>query len=319
VFFDELEIPPPKIHLRGGGEGGHGAQTGRLMIDLEPALEELAPALVVVVGDVNSTLAAALVASKLHLPLAHVEAGLRSSDRSMPEEINRILTDQLSDLLFTTCEQAAENLRREGIDATKIHFVGNVMIDTLRRVQARARSRPLPGPLAQKPPDLRFALATLHRPTNVDDPRSLDALLDMLAELSARLPVLVPLHPRTARGLSAERRASLPPALHLIEPLGYLDFLTALDRAALVLTDSGGVQEEAAVLGTPCLTLRDNTERPVTVALGGNRVVGRAPARILAAAHTALDTPPPPPATIPLWDGRAAPRIAALIEGYLGS
>jgi UDP-N-acetylglucosamine 2-epimerase (non-hydrolysing) len=315
VFFAELALPEPDIHL-GVGSASHGVQTGAVMQALEPVLERAAPDLVVVVGDVNSTLAAALVAVKKGIPVAHVEAGLRSFDRTMPEEINRVLTDQISALLFTTEQEAERNLAREGIAAAKVFFVGNVMIDSLLHAlpravpPARLFERHLGGTVSWSP-DRGFAAATLHRPANVDDPGTLRALLSTFGAIAERLPLVLPLHPRTARAIERHRLAPLldRPDLLTVPAQPYLVMLGLLKGARLVLTDSGGIQEETTGLGVPCLTLRDNTERPITVSQGTNCVVGTEPAAVLAAVEEILATGGKRGRIPPLWDGRAAERI----------
>jgi len=311
VFFRELGLPEPDINL-GVGSGSHASQTAVLLVGLEKAFAEASPAVVVVYGDVNSTIAAALVAAKVGIPIAHVEAGLRSFDMTMPEEVNRKVTDALSDLCFATSPDAIAHLAREGVATERIHFVGNPMIDTLlanldRFDAARARS-------ALSLPE-RFAVATLHRPGNVDAPRDARRLVYALGELAALLPTVLPLHPRgraslEVAGLTASER------LRVIEPLGYVDFLSLVRGAALVLTDSGGIQEETTILGIPCLTVRPNTERPITISHGTNRLVtpdevGGAAASILAGG---IDWPPERP---PLWDGRAGPRIARILDQFV--
>jgi UDP-N-acetylglucosamine 2-epimerase (non-hydrolysing) len=308
VFFAELGLPQPDEDL-GVGAGGHGEQTGRAMIALERVLLAAAPRpdLVVVPGDVNSTLAAALVAAKLRIPVAHLEAGLRSFDRGMPEELNRIAVDHVADLLLTPSADADENLLREGIPAARIRRVGNLMIDTLRRHLPAARARGVPEALGLAPG--RYAVLTLHRPSNVDEPAVLRGLLAAVAELSRKLPVVFPVHPRTRARLGP----TASPGLHLVEPLGYLEFLSLTSGARLVLTDSGGLQEETTALGVPCLTLRENTERPITVTEGTNEVVGTSPARILAAARRALDGPVRRGRLPALWDGEAGERAAAAV------
>ena len=319
VFFDELGIPPPDKHL-GVGSGSHAAQTARIMEAFEPVILETRPDRVVVVGDVNSTAACALVASKLAppVPVAHVEAGLRSFDRHMPEEINRLVTDALSDLLFTTSPDADANLRSEGVSRKRIHRVGNLMIDTLKSFASRADGSKVLDRLDLKPP---YALLTLHRPSNVDDETTLRRILAALKEIGRSLTVLFPAHPRTADRLrrldiAAGGRGDVPrngTGLRLVEPLGYLDFLHLQKHASLVLTDSGGVQEETTILGVPCLTLRENTERPITLTRGTNRLVGTDTRRIVAEARRALERKRRRPPSIPLWDGRAADRIAAVL------
>jgi UDP-N-acetylglucosamine 2-epimerase (non-hydrolysing) len=316
VFFDELRIPRPDVNLE-VGSGSHAQQTAAIMAAFEPVLLERRPDLVMVVGDVNSTIACALVAAKLGIEVAHVEAGLRSYDRTMPEEINRVLTDQISDLLFTTEEGAADNLRREGVDLSRVHFVGNVMIDTLLAHRERAAQLDMPrrfGTTAKQ-----YGLLTLHRPSNVDDPATLDRLFQGIAAVAADVPLIFPVHPRTRAILPrSERAAALVDSgrLQVTEPLGYLDFIGLMDGSRIVLTDSGGVQEETTVLGVPCLTLRENTERPVTITHGTNRLVGTDPERIavawseLAAAGSAVPDGRHPP----LWDGTAAARIVEVFR-----
>jgi UDP-N-acetylglucosamine 2-epimerase (non-hydrolysing) len=311
VFFDELELPRPDYDLA-IGSGGHGAQTARALERIEQVLETERPTAVVVAGDVNSTLAAAVAAAKLEIPVAHVEAGLRSFDRTMPEEINRVLTDQISTWCFTHSPEAERNLVREGIPRKRIHFVGNTMIDTLVRLRPRARTSDVHERLGIE--KQRYILATLHRPKLVDGPL-LQQTIARLAELSTQLPVVLPVHPRTRARLgdvSLDARH-----LHLVDPVGYLDFLALLDDATAVLTDSGGVQEETTFLGVPCFTLRSTTERPVTIEQGTNRLLGLDPERIaeLPALLAERRTPPEPPA---LWDGFAAKRLAAVLAADLG-
>jgi UDP-N-acetylglucosamine 2-epimerase (non-hydrolysing) len=310
VFLDELGLRPPDRFL-GVGSGTHAQQTGRVMIAFEEVLEDASADVVVVVGDINSTLGCALVAAKSGVRVAHVEAGLRSRDWSMPEEVNRVATDRVSDFLFAPSDDGVANLLREGYRADQIHLVGNVMVDSLLANIDRARKRET---CRQFDLDAGgFGLVTLHRPANVDDPDVLGSLIDILAELARRLPLVFPVHPRTRSRLGSK---FVPPGITLIDPCGYLDFLSLQADAALVLTDSGGVQEETTVLGVPCLTLRDNTERPVTVSEGTNQVVGRSRQRVLAAATEILDHgwPVRSPA---LWDGRAGERIANLLVNEL--
>lgn len=316
VFFDELGIPTPDIHL-GVGSGSHAEQTARVMLAFEPLVRDLQPDIVLVVGDVNSTLASALTATKMHVPVAHVEAGLRSFDRTMPEEINRIVTDSLSDWLFTTERSANDNLLREGRPAGQIHFVGNVMVDTLLRHRERALLAPIHERLGVVPG--KYLLVTLHRPRNVDDRATLEGIAAALIEVNERLPVILPLHPRTRRRLEtfglADRLGSALGA-RLCEPLGYLEFLHLMARAPAVLTDSGGIQEETTILGTPCLTLRPNTERPITVSVGTNRIIGSRPERIVPEVERILAGDLPKGQVPELWDGRAAERIVeALVAG----
>ncbi len=312
VFFQQLEMPQPDYNL-GVGSGSHAQQAAAVMLAFEPVLLERRPDLVLVYGDVNSTVAAALVCSKLGVRVGHVEAGLRSRDRSMPEEINRLLTDQLSDLLFTPSADGDQNLLHEGVDAQKIHLVGNVMIDTLVRL--------LPRSLDHFPPDLPlpYALVTLHRPSNVDDLPWLRELLAVLADLSSQLNVVFPVHPRTRQRLQG--LGSVHPAgtrLRLEDPLPYLEFLALQRHAAMVITDSGGIQEETTFLGVPCLTVRENTERPITLTMGTNQLVGRDLQRLRAAAAEILGrssegASAPANHRVPLWDGHAAERIAQII------
>jgi UDP-N-acetylglucosamine 2-epimerase (non-hydrolysing) len=307
VFFAELGLPSPDVHL-GVGSAPHGEQTGKVMIAFERALAELPrPDWVLVPGDVNSSLAAALVAAKAGLRVAHLEAGLRSFDRTMPEELNRIATDHLSDLLLTPSPDADANLAREGIPGDRVERVGNAMIDSLLAALPAARARRAPERLGLAPGG--YALVTLHRPSNVDDPDALYGILGALGRLARELPVLFPVHPRTRARLAAPALAGAASALRLVEPMGYLDFLSLTAGARLVLTDSGGVQEETTVLGVPCLTLRTNTERPITVSEGTNGVIGTDPARILAAATRVLASPPRGRCPA-LWDGRAGERVA---------
>jgi UDP-N-acetylglucosamine 2-epimerase (non-hydrolysing) len=306
VFFEELELPPPDLHL-GIGAAPPLAQLGRMIEALGPALVELEPDWVVVVGDVTSTLAGAVAASRLGLPLAHVEAGLRSFDPSMPEEVNRRLTDALAHWLFASEESAVQNLLREGVPSPRIALVGNVMIDTLLRLQAQAARSGILDRLGLDAAG--YAVLTLHRPSTVDEPERLAALLRAVASVSRSLPVVFPAHPRTLGRVPASAAD-----IRIIDPLGYLDFLRLQSQARFVLTDSGGVQEETTVLGVPCLTLRDRTERPVTVTHGTNRVIGTDPAKIAAACQEVLTAPRPSPARPPLWDGRAAARILDQLE-----
>jgi len=313
VFFRDLELPAPDVAL-GIGSGSHAVQTAQVMERLEGVLLERRPDLVLVVGDVNSTVAAALTAVKLGIPVAHVEAGLRSGDREMPEEVNRLVTDAIADFLFASEPSAVANLEREGVPRERIHFVGNVMVDALlSHLERIASSRAL----AENRLDPRgYAVATLHRPENVDDPEHARELVGALVEIAARLPIVFPVHPRTRERLGRhglwgplERAAGL----HLAPPLGYLDFLHLVHQSALVLTDSGGLQEETTVLGVACLTLRDSTERPATVELGTNRLVGRRRERIVAAAFEALAGVRGGGVLPELWDGGAARRVIEVL------
>lgn len=311
VFFRELDIPEPDVNLS-VGSGSHAQQTARIMTGFESVVLERNPDLVMVYGDVNSTVAAALVCAKLQIPVAHVEAGLRSNDRSMPEEINRLLTDQLADLLFTPSEDGNKNLEREGIPPKRIHLVGNVMIDTLVRL--------LPRALDKKKIDLpaRYALVTLHRPSNVDDPEVLRQILSSMLSVSKNssedLAVLFPVHPRTRQRMAEFGIAT--DGLHICDPLSYLEFLALQAGATVVLTDSGGIQEETTFLGVPCLTLRVNTERPVTVEIGTNVLVGNDPKRLRTELAKILDGRHKKGAIPPLWDGHAGERIAHIVQAY---
>lgn len=305
VFFEELGIRPPDHSLE-VGSGTHAVQTARVMTAFEPVVQRILPDLVAVVGDVNSTVACAIVAAKAGAYVAHVEAGLRSRDWSMPEEVNRVVTDRVSDYLLASSPDAVDNLRAEGYREDQIHLVGNVMIDTLMANLSRARRRPVLSELGVDAGG--YGLVTLHRPANVDDLAVLAGLVTVLGEVAAECPLIFPVHPRTRAQLGAK----LPAGVRLVDPMGYLDFLALQADARLVLTDSGGVQEETTVLGVPCLTLRDNTERPITVSEGTNRLVGRDPATVLAVAREVLDEPPERrrPA---LWDGKAGERVAAAL------
>ncbi|MFT4517669.1 MAG: UDP-N-acetylglucosamine 2-epimerase (non-hydrolyzing) [Halioglobus sp.] len=317
-FFDQLNIPEPDIDLE-VGSGSHAQQTADIMIRFEPVLDETPPLAVLVVGDVNSTIACALVAVKKGIPVIHVEAGLRSGDRTMPEEINRILTDQLSDLLFTTEASALGNLQLEGIPEDKVHFAGNVMIDTLRYNLNDAVSAT--KTLADLNVDATaggYGLVTLHRPSNVDDPVVLERLLTVLAEISAQTPLLFPIHPRTASciesaGLSALLEKS---AITTMPPQGYLEMLGLMKDARVVLTDSGGIQEETTALGVPCITLRENTERPITVSGGTNTVVGTDADKIRSCYQDVVDTGGKVGRVPELWDGKAAQRIVETLNQW---
>lgn len=321
-YFDALGIPSPDINLE-VGSGSHAQQTAEVMKRFEPAMDEVQPAAVLVVGDVNSTIACALVAAKKGVPVIHVEAGLRSFDRAMPEEINRVLTDQLSDLLFTTEESGAANLAKEGIGAERVHFVGNVMIDTLRANLARA----IPAPriaAGHGRPDFKagkgeYAVLTLHRPSNVDDRAVLQGLLETAAKISERTPVIFPVHPRTRATIEKFGLSHLldRPEVLLLPPMGYLEMLGLMKDARVVLTDSGGIQEETTALGTPCITLRNNTERPITVDEGTNTIAGNDPAHIMAAYEAQLAGAGKAGRIPHYWDGRAAERIAAIVLDWL--
>jgi len=309
LFFEELHIPRPDVDL-GVGSASHAVQTAEVMKRFEPVVKEWRPDAVVVVGDVNSTIACALTAAKLGVRVAHVEAGLRSFDWDMPEEINRILTDAISRWLFVSEPSGLHNLRREGVAEERIFFVGNVMIDTLRASRDRAETSTILDDLRLQRQN--YAVLTLHRPSNVDDPKVFDELMTAVERLQRELPIVFPVHPRTRKVLEAHAAGKLP-NLRLTEPLGYLDFLKLMAHARLVLTDSGGIQEETTVLGVPCLTLRHNTERPVTIEQGTNVLVGPAPDRIIATALGLLASPPGEKRVPELWDGRAAERIVDVL------
>ncbi len=326
-FFRDLDLPVPDINLE-VGSGSHAWQTAEVMRRLEPVLLDKVPDVLIVVGDVNSTLAAALTAAKLHIPIAHVEAGLRSFDPEMPEEINRQLTDVLSHFLFVTEESGVRNLRREGADPSRVFLVGNVMIDCLlhyRQMTARSAIREELGLQTSDGASRPFALLTLHRPSNVDNTDTLGGILRAVQEVAAELPVLFPIHPRTRRRIEALGYAhdsaggAGAQGLRLLEPLGYLDFLALMENARIVLTDSGGVQEETTALGVPCLTLRENTERPATVEEGTNQIVGTDADRIVQAAMAVLRAETRSSRRCPpLWDGHAAERIVKILAAHLG-
>jgi UDP-N-acetylglucosamine 2-epimerase (non-hydrolysing) len=325
VFFDQLRVPPPDYNL-GVGSGTHYAQTAEIMRKFGDLVQQDRPDMVVVAGDVNSTVACALVAAKERIPVAHVEAGLRSFDRSMPEEINRILTDALADVLFTTEESAGRNLAHEGVDPGKVFFVGNLMIDSLVRALELPRGSWLRSEMGldEKP----YAVLTLHRPANVDNPAQLRRTLEAIAEVAQRIPVVFPAHPRTAHNIEAApgpgvvktwTGGPLPDrGVWMMPPASYLDFLDLIQHAVMVITDSGGVQEETTFLGVPCITYRDNTERPVTVSMGTNRVVGCDPHQLLRTALGVLESANSQarsaPLRPPLWDGRAAARIVPILK-----
>jgi len=313
VFFGELGLPKPDRDLEVGSDG-HAQQTARIMTRFDEVLEERKPRLVLVVGDVNSTLACSLVAVKRGIEVAHVEAGLRSRDRSMPEEINRLVTDAVSDLFFATSPDAIDNLMAEGVPRAKIHLVGNPMIDTLKLHLPAARARRAAAKFGLT--EGNYGLVTLHRPSNVDQPDLLLRIVRALEALSARLPVVFPVHPRT-RTRIADLGVQPSAGLKLCDPLGYVEFLSLQASARLVLTDSGGVQEETTALGVPCLTLRANTERPITISEGTNRLIGTDPASILPAAFQILDGGAVTPRSPALWDGHAGERIAAAIGAHL--
>lgn len=310
IFFRQLDIPEPDFNL-GVGSGSHSVQTAEIMVRLEQLLVQQRPNLVLVYGDVNSTVAAALVCSKLLIPVAHVEAGLRSFDRTMPEEINRILTDQIAEFLFTPSYDANENLMREGVSREKIHLVGNVMIDTLVHLLPRAMHRWETE--CSKWKFDHFGIVTLHRPSNVDHLDKISFIVKTLIDISRHLPLIFPVHPRTRKKLDNTNCITKNSPLHLTDPLGYLDFLALLSHATLVITDSGGIQEETSYLGIPCLTIRENTERPVTVEMGTNVLIGQNMGRLQAAVDQILSGNWKRGQQIPFWDGKAAQRIADII------
>ena len=317
LFFRELEIPEPDINL-GVGSGSHAVQTAEIMKGFEKVVLDFKPDAVLVVGDVNSTIACGLVAVKLGVRLVHVEAGLRSRDRSMPEEINRVLTDSISDMLFCTECSGQENLVREGVGAERIFLVGNVMIDTLLRHRRKAEASTILASLGVSAGS--YAVLTLHRPSNVDDPEVLGGLLDAVEVVQRDMPIVFPVHPRTRANLSrnglSQRIASMR-NLRLVDPAGYLDFLKLTSCARLVLTDSGGIQEETTILKVPCITLRDSTERPATAAVGSNHIAGTHPEKIIAAYRQAMGEDVSKYQVPPLWDGRAAERIADILAEKL--
>jgi UDP-N-acetylglucosamine 2-epimerase (non-hydrolysing) len=311
IFFRELGMPQPEVNL-GVGSGSHAVQTAEIMVRFEKVLLVHKPDWIMVYGDVNSTVACALAAAKLGVRIAHVEAGLRSWDRSMPEEINRVLTDQISDLYFTPSADADENLKRQGIRPNKIHFVGNCMIDTLVRLLAQARKPEIDGL------DGRFALVTLHRPSNVDHSDQFRYIFQTLTQISQDILLVFPIHPRTRKRLEASNLWSATPHLCLIEPQGYLEFLWLQQHATLIITDSGGIQEESTFLKVPCLTMRENTERPVTCTLGTNILVGHDMERLKTEAHRILRGEKKQSTIPPLWDGNAGSRIAATMLAEAG-
>lgn len=317
AFFDDLCLPRPDVDL-GVGSGSHAEQTGKVMIAFEGLLQQEKPDWVVVVGDVNSTMACAITAKKLGIKVAHVEAGLRSRDWSMPEEINRVVTDVLCDLLFTTDPLASENLRAEGVDADRIHFVGNVMIDTLLKHRERAMGLRLWEQLGLQAG--AYGVVTLHRPSNVDDRTVFEGIVAALEVVQQQLPLVFPVHPRTrkmAETFGLWERMQAWQDVRLVDPLGYLQMLSLTSQAALILTDSGGLQEETVILGVPCITLRENTERPITVAVGANRVVGNKPEAIIESVQSCLGDSRKRFHSPEKWDGLAAQRIVEILVGKL--
>jgi len=325
IFFKDLKIPKPDLYL-GAGSGIHAEQTGKIMMEFEKVLLREKPDLVLVVGDVNSTLACSIASVKLCMPVAHVEAGLRSFDRSMPEEINRIVADSLSDFLFTTCEDANDNLKQESIDEEKIYFVGNVMIDTLIKFKSEARSK-----ATIKIDKKDYALLTLHRPSNVEDKDVFGNILQALQEISKRIPIIFPVHPRTQKqikafgyeeyfnllDLNSASSLNLKSSINLLPPLSYLEFLNLMSNAKFVLTDSGGIQEETTILGIPCLTLRANTERPITIREGTNTLVGRDKEKIITEGLKILNGKKKTGKIPELWDGKTAQRIVQVLNEKL--
>jgi len=312
LFFDELGIPRPDINLE-VGSGSHAVQTAEIMKRFEPVVLDFEPDYVLVVGDVNSTIACGLVAVKLDVKLIHVEAGLRSFDRTMPEEINRVLTDRISDLLFATEQSAVDNLKREGIDPEKVHFVGNVMIDTLLANREKAKKSDVLNRLGLEVG--KYGLITLHRPSNVDDMKKLGEIISAFEQIQTELKLILPAHPRTRdniKGSELEKRIEAMDNFVVLEPLGYLDFLCLMSNAMLVMTDSGGIQEETTILGVPCMTLRENTERPVTITEGTNRLVHVTTADILKGYYE-IRSGQRGGGRPKLWDGKAAQRIAGII------
>lgn len=311
IFFHQLGLPEPDVNLE-VGSASHTVQTAQIMVRFEEFVQNQRPHLVLVYGDVNSTVAASLVCAKLLIPVGHVEAGLRSFDRTMPEEINRLLTDQISDLLFTPSEDGDENLLREGISPQKVHRVGNVMIDTLVRLLDKTAENEAPARLGLESGG--YALVTLHRPSNVDEPETLFRIFRALEEIAHRLPVVFPVHPRTRQRLKLLESGN-DSSIKLIDPVGYLDFLTLQRAARVVITDSGGIQEETTYLGVPCLTVRENTERPITVTQGTNLLVGTDMKLLKAEVEKVLNGGAKTGKIPPLWDGKAGQRIAEVLCG----
>ncbi len=313
VFFEDLAMPTPDIYF-GIGSGSHASQTARVMLEFEKTIEEFEPELVIVVGDVNSTVACALVCAKMNVPVAHVEAGLRSFDRSMPEEINRIVTDSISDFLLTPSMGANENLLREGAEPDKIHFVGNIMIDSLHRSVKNSQKSNVLEEFNIEPSE--FGVMTLHRPSNVDDSESLFHLVESACIASEQSPIIFPVHPRTKKLFGKKKFENLIQSSNLMisDPLGYLDFIRLLSNSKFVLTDSGGIQEESTALGIPCLTLRENTERPITVSMGTNTIVGTDRELILSMVSEIIQTGGKKGIIPDLWDGKTASRISDVIQ-----
>ena len=318
LFFEDLEMPQPDIYL-GIGSGSHAEQTAKVMIEFEGICQREKPDLVLVVGDVNSTAACSIVAKKLHIDVAHVEAGLRSNDREMPEEINRLVTDAISDLLFTTEKSGTENLHREGQAPEKIHFVGNVMIDSLVNNLEKSKNSDILSRLKLEKEN--YILITLHRPSNVDDKETLFKLINLFADIEKDIPLVFPIHPRTTKMIEMHGlndKISAMKNLHLLEPQGYLDFLQLMRNAKATLTDSGGIQEETTYLGIPCITMRENTERPSTADMGTNIVAGRNVDYIRKLIGKIIDNDWKEARVPPLWDGKTAERILEVLANYRG-
>jgi len=314
IFFEDLELPEPDIYL-GIGSGSHAQQTAKVMVEFEKVVLDDRPNVIIVVGDVNSTVACSLVGSKLWIPVAHVESGLRSFDLAMPEEINRMVTDILSRFCFTTSPEAETNLKKEGVGEERIFFVGNIMIDSLTNFVDKADGSKVLEQLGLV--EKGYMLVTLHRPSNVDDPDELRELFAMLSRLAERMPVVLPIHPRTRKMLeSADPPIALSEHINLIDPVGYLEFVGMMKSAGIVVTDSGGIQEETTVLGVPCVTVRENTERPITIEVGTNILAGTDPARVEAAVNGILDNGIVEHSLPPLWDGKTAGRIADILEKH---
>jgi UDP-N-acetylglucosamine 2-epimerase (non-hydrolysing) len=316
VFFDDLRLPRPDVYM-GVGSGPHGEQTGKIMVEFERVVAAERPDLVVVVGDVNSTMACALVAVKMGVPVAHVEAGLRSFDREMPEEINRTVTDIVAEILLTHSPEAEANLLNEGVPRDNIHFVGNVMIDSLMFYMPEAEKSTILDGLSLEPHG--YGLVTLHRPTNVDDPRQLSSILDALAAVGATKRLVFPAHPRTRKVIENNNIDVSADRLLLLEPIGYLDFLKLMNYSSIILTDSGGIQEETTALGIPCVTIRENTERPITIYNGTNVVAGTDPDRIVDEALRMLRDGVKDSRVPDLWDGRSAERIVDVFEKFFSN
>jgi UDP-N-acetylglucosamine 2-epimerase (non-hydrolysing) len=317
IFFDDLELPKPDIYL-GVGSGTHSIQTAKIMVEFEKIIDEKKPDLVIVVGDVNSTLACSVVASKMLVPLVHVEAGLRSFDNTMPEEINRKVTDVLCDLLFVTEKAGMENLHKEGVDATKIHFVGNVMIDSLIQYREKSKSSKLLHDLNLT--NNKYILTTIHRPSNVDQKENLQKIVTIFEGFPTNFPIIFPIHPRTQKNIELfglkERFDNLK-NVKIVEPIGYLDFINLMSNATFILTDSGGIQEETTYLGIPCITMRDNTERPVTIEIGTNYLIGLNISEVIKIGNNIINGNVKTHMIPELWDGHAAERIVKTIVDYL--